>query len=184
MNTSRLVRMRVMVLIAAVLLAACTESSTSTEAATAEPSPSTSAETTVNVEAEPAFFQPKPKPEESTQGPFWSTTFAVLVPEGHWEAGDGYDCRPINEGDYAVVSDQGVQVAVFDLPPQLIFGRTDSILGGTECFVVAVTSGDFDDDLGNGYTILNGTLSASFTPEEFFSGQGDGPNTVKPLMPT
>ena len=47
----------------------------------------------------------------------------------------------------------------------------------SQCHVVAVAMGDYNDDLGDlggSYTVSNGTISATFTPEQFFQGQDAG----------
>lgn len=130
---------------------------------------------------EPMFYQPTPEAEEGADGPFWRTSFGVVVPEGHWETGDGYDCHPVAEGEYRLETNQGVMVAAFDLAGSVVFGRTDSQIQGSECQVMAAVMGDYNDDLGNSYSLSNGALTATFTPEELFSGQGDGPDIVKSL---
>ena len=134
-----------------------------------------------------AFFQPKVR-DEGDDGPFWGTTFVVEVPDGQWEARsfDGSEyCLPTNEGDYRVVNDAGTAIALFKVrnPSTITFNRSDSeITASGTCVVTAAVFGDYHD-LGSSYTVTNGAVAATFSPEEFFSGQFDGVDVRKPLVP-
>lgn len=133
------------------------------------------------------FFQPV-KEDEGDSGPFWMTTFAVVVPADHWENVEGAPpgetlCKPVGEENYSLVNDRGVVVTPYDQPQQLVFGRVNSQVLDGGCRVEVVAMGDYDDDLGNSYLLTNGTLQAAFTPEQLFSGQDAGPNSTVPLVP-
>ena len=127
-------------------------------------------------------FQPVAEAEEGADGPFWMTTFGLVIPSPHWEAFD-FDgealCRPVDESGWQLTNDRGVQVAPFDSAALLTFDRSSSEISGETCTVRVGTMGDFNDDLGDSYTVGNGQVSATFTPEELFSGQDGGPDSVK-----
>lgn len=133
------------------------------------------------------FFQPV-KEGEGDSGPFWTTTFAVVVPADHWENVEGAPpgetlCKPVAEENYSLINDRGVAVAPYDQPQQLVFGRVNSQVLDGNCRVEVVAMGDYDDDLGNSYLLTNGTLQGAFTPEQLFSGQDAGPNSTVTLVP-
>ena len=133
------------------------------------------------------YFQPVIEGQDD-DGPFWTTTFAVIVPADHWEGvespvADDNLCKPVGEESYRLTNDRGVLVAAFDQAQTLVFTRSTSEVLNGECHVEVATMGDYQDDLGNSYLLTNGTLQATFSPEQLFSGQDAGTNSIAPLVP-
>ena len=131
--------------------------------------------TSAPVEATSAqeFYQPAVNTSADPDEPFWTTTFELVIPSGAWEPVevDPTLCKLVAEENYVLTNGSGRPVSLYENGQTLSFDRTGSEVVDGKCIVAGITLGDYES-LGDNYQIGNGELTATYTPEEFFLGQG------------
>ena len=117
---------------------------------------------------EPDFVMPTDR-SDGEGDPFWQTSFIVEFPSGSWEAGDGFECRPIDEDNFSISSENGslnLRTIVFDRSPSEIVGGVCQTRG-------AIIVADFQS-LGASYTFSNSSVTGTISDIELLSGQEGG----------
>jgi len=152
----------------------------SNQRATTNPSTTTTPPPSTAASAGSEYFQPVVE-GQGTDGPFWGTSFGVIAPAGSWEqreaAGTVY-CVLLTEDDFRIENNRGGLVV-----DSITFDRANAeIRSDGTCQLRAAVIGDYTN-LGDSYTVTDGSLTATFAAEELFSGQDAGPDTVKALQP-
>ncbi len=127
----------------------------------------------VETTSAPEFFQPAVNTSADPDEPFWTTTFELVIPAGAWELVevDPTLRKLVAEDDYVLTNGSGRPISLFDKGQTLSLDRTGSEVVDGKCIVAGITLGDYES-LGDSYEISNGELTATYTPEEFFLGQG------------